>query len=323
MRWLTYEAEYAVGDAIPQQLKPLFRRGRDLMRGFWPRPVADYRLAHWPRDPQLFSEKVQYRVAYDRRPHLTLFADKAAVRDYVAERVGPHVLTDCVGIYSSAREIPWTELPREYAVKATHGSGGLVLVADFADPGNRLPASTRGVGWGRYTVRPEHAVQQRIAAIADTWMTLRYEYGTGRLPEFAYRDVPPRILVEHLLEDRRGRIASDWKCFVFDGVLRLVTVESDRYGDHRQEVFDRDGNRLGRMLSAPPDELTPLPDNFGELVAVAEALGQGIDFVRVDLYDVDGERIVFGELTNYPGAGRQTFPEEWDRQLGSWWNLAV
>jgi len=323
VRRLSYETEYALGDAVPRQLKPALRRGRDLMRGFWPRPVADYRLAHWPRDPQLFSEKVQYRVAFDRRPHLTLFADKAAVRDYVAERAGSHLLTGCHGVFERACDVPWHDLPREYAVKATHGSGGIVLVADFADPGNRLPSSVRGVGWDRYTVRPEYAGHQQISAIADKWMTLNYEYGTGRLPEFAYRDVPPRILVEDRLEDSRGRIASDWKCFVFDGVLRIVTVESDRYGDHRQEVFDRDGTRLGRFLSDPPDELTPLPGNFDELVAVAEALGRGIDFVRVDLYDVDGERLVFGELTNYPGAGRQTFPEDWDRLLGDWWTLAV
>jgi hypothetical protein len=323
MHRLTVDAEYAFGAAVPQPLKPTLRRGRDLIRGFWPRQVADYRLEHWPRDPRTFSEKVQYRVAYDRRPHLTLFADKAGVRDFVAERVGRHVLTDCLGVYDSADAVPWDRLPRGYAIKATHGSGGLVLVTDAADPSNRLPGSARNVGWDRYTVRPEHAVQQRIAAIADKWMTLNYHYGTGRLPEFAYRDVPPRILIEHLLTNRRGAIAADWKCFVFDGVLRILTIESDRFGDHRQEVFARDGSRLGRFIYDPPDELTPLPANFDELVSVAESLGREIDFVRVDLYNIDGSRVVFGELTNYPGAGRQAFPGDWDRMLGDWWTLAT
>ena len=38
------------------------------------------------------------------------------------------------------------------------------------------------------------------------------------------------------------------------------------------------------------------------MIEIAERLGEGVDFVRVDLYDVDG-RVVFGELTNYPAGG--------------------
>ncbi|MBN9099980.1 MAG: hypothetical protein J0I49_17980 [Pseudonocardia sp.] len=39
-----------------------------------------------------------------------------------------------------------------------------------------------------------------------------------------------------------------------------------------------------------------------EMIQVAERLGAGTDFVRVDLYDIDG-RVVFGELTSFPAGG--------------------
>ena len=56
------------------------------------------------------------------------------------------------------------------------------------------------------------------------------------------------------------------------------------------------------------------------MVEVAEALSKGVDFVRVDLYQV-GERVVFGELTNYPAAGLQAMtPEHVFSELGRSWN---
>ncbi len=57
------------------------------------------------------------------------------------------------------------------------------------------------------------------------------------------------------------------------------------------------------------------------MVELAEALAEGFDFVRVDLYNIDG-RIVFGELTNYPYGGMAPFdPPEFDDVLGAKWTL--
>jgi hypothetical protein len=315
-------AEYLLGARVPPPLKPAMRRSRDVVKGFWPPQLADWRLERTDRHPVTFSEKLRYRRAYDRRPLLTLFCDRVAVRDYVAERVGDERLTHLHGIWADARQVPWRELPRQYAVKASHGSGGLVLVTDTAAADASLPASARYVEWDRLFVRPENAVPERLEAIAAKWMTLNYHYGTGRLPEWGYRDVPPRIVVEELLLDHAGRIPADWKCFVFDGRVRFLTIETDRFGDHRQEIFYPDGSRAPwRWLYDAPDDPTPVPANFAELVRVASTLGRGSDFTRVDLYNVDGERIVFGEMTSYPAGGLQPFPEEWEHTIGAWWDL--
>jgi teichuronopeptide biosynthesis TupA-like protein len=46
-----------------------------------------------------------------------------------------------------------------------------------------------------------------------------------------------------------------------------------------------------------------------------------LDFLRVDMYNVNG-RIVFGEFTNYPGAGLDRFfPPEFDELFGSTWRV--
>ena len=52
----------------------------------------------------------------------------------------------------------------------------------------------------------------------------------------------------------------------------------------------------------------------------ANPLGAAFDFIRVDLYDVDGE-VWFSELTPYPGAGLAGFDPALDRRLGALWQL--
>jgi hypothetical protein len=45
------------------------------------------------------------------------------------------------------------------------------------------------------------------------------------------------------------------------------------------------------------------------------------DLLRVDFY-APGERLVVGELTNYPRGGTVRFlPGKADRRVGSWWTL--
>ena len=57
------------------------------------------------------------------------------------------------------------------------------------------------------------------------------------------------------------------------------------------------------------------------MIGVAERLGADTDFVRVDLYDVDG-RVVFGELTSFPAGGDSPFdPESFNEEFGRPWTV--
>jgi hypothetical protein len=58
------------------------------------------------------------------------------------------------------------------------------------------------------------------------------------------------------------------------------------------------------------------PKNYHTMLALAEELSQPFDFVRVDLYNIDG-KIYFGELTHYPRSGYTDIPYEFDLRLGN------
>ena len=85
--------------------------------------------------------------------------------------------------------------------------------------------------------------------------------------------------------------------------------------------YDLDLNELGitageERLSGPA--VRPL--NFDKMLALSRTLSSGLDFLRVDMYNVDG-RIYIGELTNYPQAGILPYiPYSLD-ELGGCWKL--
>jgi hypothetical protein len=269
-----------------------------------------------------FTEKILWRMAYDRRPILTQFADKVAVRDYVADRVGEELLSHLYAVHSRPEQVDWASLPREFVCKASHGSGGVVLVWDGAVEGSMLPTNASHAEWDRFVVRPGVTVPPRLAVLMERWLGLNFEYGPGRLPEWAYRDVPARVIFEELLLDADGRIPRDYKFYVFDGVVHFVQVDSARFGDHVREFFRPDGSPLdmhGNVMT--PESSTTLPDTMPRMLEIAAELGRGMDFVRVDLYDVPG-RIVFGELTSTPGGGAIALqPRTYDVEFGACWRL--
>lgn len=50
--------------------------------------------------------------------------------------------------------------------------------------------------------------------------------------------------------------------------------------------------------------------------ALAEKLTQGMKFVRLDLYEIDGQ-VYFGEFTFFHGGGFYLFkPDHWEKDLG-------
>lgn len=254
-------------------------------------------FGRWPRllRPRTFNEWIIRRMLFDRNPRLTMFADKCEVRQYVRERVGDKYLTQLYLVAESPEQIDFDRLPDRFVVKTTHGCGWNILVEN-----------------------KEKVDDQQIKHQCAQWLQQNY-YDLGR--EWCYKNIRPRILVEEYLGNDRGEPPYDFKFFCFGGIARLVQVDVGRFGNHQRDFYDMDWNRLP-VKKGYCDNLPvplPVPDSLEEMVRVAQALAQGTDFVRVDLYNVNG-RVYFGELTNYPGGGSTDFePEEYAVLFGSYW----
>ena len=110
---------------------------------------------------------------------------------------------------------------------------------------------------------------------------------------------------------------NDYKIFCYDGVPKYIVVDVDRYIGHKRNFYDSEWNNLHIGSDCPAsDRKIEKPIGFDHMMEIAAKLSEGFPFVRVDLYNNDGE-IYFGELTFYPWSGYVQFdPDEFDGKLG-------
>ena len=300
----------AVRATAPAGLRMAVYQGRQQIR-HWPHDVgqwlsdclpdayvqaSQFKQAHGRRlnlaAPATFNEKLHWLIRYHRDPVMTQLADKYAVRDYVAARLGSSFLNDLYGVWDDPNAIPFDTLPESYVLKVNHGSGQNIFCRDTS----RLN-------------RP------RIRAQLTKWLR-RSEYWRSR--EWAYKDIPPRILCERLLSDEQGNVPADFKFFCFNGQPHVIQVDTDRFTKHQRDLFDIEWRPLPFSLEYPSSgQAIPRPATLDVMLSAARTLSQGFPFVRVDFYTI-GERVIFGEMTWYPAGGLGRFrPESADRELGS------
>jgi hypothetical protein len=270
------------------------------------------------RNPQTFTEKVRYKMLRDHRRLIVTFADKAAVRTHVATQVGEERLPRLYFLLDDPAELAEVVLPDAYVMKPTHGSGAAIIVSGGAPADARLPPPQGS--WVYRHVSPHAVSTQELVTVGRAWTNQLYGQGPNR--EWAYGHVRRRVLVEELLVDADGSIPDDYKFFVFHGTCRYVQVDRGRFRSRTQDFFTPSWTHL--PLSGGPPWAHPgiaQPDRLRESVEIAERLGHGTDFVRVDLYLLP-DRIVVGELTSYPAGGDSPFfPASFDAEFGRQWTV--
>jgi len=245
--------------------------------------------------PKTFNEKLQKRKLFDRRPILTLMSDKYAVRNYVREKLHVDISPRLYLVTDNPADISFKDLPEKFVIKPTHASNWVRIVQDKS-----------------------LISEKELREECQKWLRRSY-YDVSK--EWVYKNIPRRLLVEELLEDGTGEVPRDYKFFVFAGKVQLIQVDVDRFRGHRRNLYDRHWNRLDvSFVYDTYGGALPRPNGLAEMIEYAEVLGDGLEFVRVDFYDL-GSRVVFGEMTTTPENGFGKFvPESFDLYLGGLWH---
>jgi hypothetical protein len=103
--------------------------------------------------------------------------------------------------------------------------------------------------------------------------------------------------------------------------VAYIQVDFDRFTRHTRTFFDRGWTPQPWGLLYPLGPDLAKPSRLPDMLALAEQLSGGMDFVRVDLYLVDDRDLYFGEFTLCPEAGWCRFwPDRTvDRMIGDLW----
>ncbi|MEX2463331.1 MAG: ATP-grasp fold amidoligase family protein [Balneolaceae bacterium] len=232
-------------------------------------------------NPKWLSEKIQYLKLYERTEQRREVADRIRVRDFVHKRVGESILIPQLGVYKKLNRTVWEELPNQFVLKASHGSGFIRIVNN-----------------------KEKENFEEINREVNRWLNTDY-YKFGR--EWVYKGLERLLIVEKLLLDRNNQIPADYKFYCFDGKVELIQVDIGRFTDQQRFFFDRSFNPVDVKLYYPEGDQTPeKPKTLNEGIRIAEKLSETFNFIRVDLFLLD-DHVWFGEMTNYPANGFRAF----------------
>ncbi len=278
------ERDYEWYSSLPEQLYP-----EELRRWYKFHTGYDLDLDN----PKSFNEKINWSKLYDRDERKTEYADKYLVRKYVEEKVGDKYLVPILGVWKSFDDIDFSSLPKKFILKCNHGSG-----------------------WNIYVEDKDNLDLEETRKKLTEWLNTNYAFVSGL--ELHYKGIKPLILAERIIGDKQLR---DYKLFTFNGKVKLIQVDIDRWGEHKRNLYTKEWELLPYSIQFPnsPENEEKRPENLEEMIEVAERLGVDFSFVRVDLYNYLG-KIYFGELTFTHGSGIEKFdPEFFSECLGNEW----
>lgn len=242
--------------------------------------------------PRTFNEYICSRKLRDDAFELWKYSDKYEAREYVREIVGDKYLNECYGIYDCYEDINFDILPNQFVLRCTHGSGFNMVVLDKSKLNYR-----------------------KTSKKFKKWLKKNYYYVCR---ERNYAKIKPRIECDRYLESHETDGLPELKVFCFKGKAKFIGYNLCVNGRTYTNIYDEHWNYLDIQKGYGHFKNNTVPVNHEEIIRVAEKLAEPFDFVRVDLYNVDG-KIYFSELTFFSGGGFVPFnPPEYDEKMADY-----
>jgi len=252
------------------------------------------------KNPKTFNEKLQWLKLHDRNPEYTSLVDKYEVKKIVGRKIGNQYIIPTLGVWDSFDDIDFSRLPKQFVLKCTHDSGGIVIVRD----------------------KSKLDIKKARRKINQSLKTNYYYVGR----EWPYKNVKPRIIAEKYMEDNSHAVPEDYKIYCFHGKPKYIAVFHNRFSEKALSETVYDVNWKPQHISldnhfAVSGIVEPKPACMDEMLDICGKLCAGYPQVRIDFYIVENQ-VYFGEITLYTADGFHLMtPEKLDKVLGCYIKL--
>jgi hypothetical protein len=245
------------------------------------------------KNPKTFNEKIQCRKLNYKNELYSLCADKYKVREYVKKLIGEKYLIPLLYSGENITKEDIDKLPNSFVIKTNNASKTNIIVLD----------------------KSKESIDSILIKVKK-YLNKKFWY---RSFEMFYKNIDKRVIVEQLLLSEKNKIPDDYKFHVFKNKI-IIQIDTDRFENHKRAFYDENWNKLDYSLGFEKNNKSiKEPQNLKEMIKIAKNLSKDFEYVRVDLYNVDG-KIYFGELTFTHGSGYEKFvPYEMDYEWGSYW----
>lgn len=252
------------------------------------------------KNPQRYTEKVQWYKLNYRDPVMQKCADKYWVREYVESKGLGHLLNELYAKFDSAEDISFDGLPDEFVLKLSNGSSTNLLVEDK----NAL----------------------NVEEIRKKFKDFYAQSGASAGREWVYdTDQKPVVVAEKLLRDPNNANGSlrDYKILCFGGEPAYIICVDGRYTpEYCHVVYDTEWVKQDVVIGDSSNAANyEKPETFDRMMEIARILSADFPAARIDLYSIEG-KIYFGEITFFPWSGYMYFvPDSFDMELGQVFEL--
>jgi len=247
------------------------------------------------RKPKTYNDHINIAKIDPKAKDLWIYVDKLKVREYVEKTIGKQYLNKLYGVYQSAEEINFDELPKKFVLKTTHGSGYLIICKNKAK-----------LNW------------RKTKKQLNDWLKINYYELYRELP---YNFIKPQIICEKYLKDKENK-TPEYKFFCFHGQPKFIQTNTNRFTkNHCQTFFDLKWEKLPfYRRTLPSKDKIPRPTKLSQMSKIAAKLSTNDHFVhaRIDLFNIDS-KIYFNEITLSAGSGLYQFtPKKYEYLIGKY-----
>lgn len=227
----------------------------------------------------------------------------ASVKDYVdkinSKNIVQNILGDKISIPKIIRilknpdDITTNDINPNHLLKASHGSGWMI---DFEEEQDINKIKTKLKDWNRIYSKTEK----------------QYMY------------LEPRFFIEEkincLYKGKTG-LANDIKIHCFHGKAQMIMLRENINGKLYKNHYDISLNPFGKDIDnfQVIQFNKELPNNIYDIINMAEILSKPFNYVRMDFYVGDDNKVYFSEYTFTHNAGHRKLSEKLELYLGSFW----